>query len=230
MQIRYPIICMGLLLLIYSYPAMGGTPGETYKKNRSTIVQRNFSIFDGHLFVVINQTTAKRVRKRLLFRQMKLRALKQLLPRFSQYRHPGINKEWFELYFDLPSFAKFSVKNGFVVDEKITGDRAYLVLTVPEKKVTSVIMPDPKITRDSVNRAFDERVSMNLIKYSRVAEGERLRLVKERLARGISNNYKKETSVDDKLLVEGEEKPNKLNVSKKIPRVIIQESELDDLL
>ena len=155
---------------------------------------------------------------------MKVRALKQLLPRFSQHQHPGVNKEWFELYFGLPSFAKFSVKNSFVVDKKITGDQAYLVLTVPEKEVTPNIL-DPKITRDSVNRAFDEGVPMNLRKYSRVAKGERLRLVKERLTAGISRSSPKEKSVDDELPDEGEEKPTKPDVSKKNPGVIIQEQD-----
>ena len=219
---------IGLLLLFHSYPAVGATPGEVYEKHRSEIVQRNFSVFDGHLFVVINQTTPKRIRKRPLFRQMKLRALKRLLPRFSQYRHSGVNKEWFELYFGLPSFAKFSVKNSFVVDKKITGDQAYLVLTVPEKEVTPVI-PDPKTTRDSVNRAFDEGVPMNLRKYSRVAEGERLRLVKERLTAGISRSSPKEKSVDDELPDEGEEKPTKADVSKKKPGVITRENNPDDM-
>lgn len=229
MRTRQLARCMGLLLLIHSYPAIGATPGEIYKINRSEIVQRNFSVFDGHLFVVINLTTPKRIRKRALFRKMKVRALKQLLPRFSQHRHSGVNKEWFELYFSLPSFAKFSVKSSFVVDKKITGDQAYLVLTVLEKEVTPVI-PDPKTTRDSVNRAFDEGVPMNLRKYSRVAEGERLRLVKERLTTGISRSSPKEKSVDDELSDEGEEKPTKPDVSKKKPGVIIQESDLDDLL
>ena len=160
---------------------------------------------------------------------MKVRALKQLLPRFSQYRHSGVNKEWFELYFGLPSFAKFSVKKSFVVDKKITGNRAYLVLTVPEKEVTPVI-PDPKTTRDSVNRAFDEGVPMNLRKYSRVAEGERLRLVKERLTTGISRSSLKEKSVDDELPDEGEEKPTKPDVSKKKSGVVIRENNMDDML
>ena len=229
MQTRHLVLCMGLLLLSHSYPAIGATPGEIYKINRSEIIQRNFSIFDGNLFVVINLTTPKIIRKRALYRQMKLRALKQLLPRFSQHQHPGVNKEWFELYFGLPPFAKFPVKNSFVVDKKITGDRAYLVLTVPEKEVTPV-MPGPKTTRDSVNRAFDKGVPMNLRKYSRVAVGERLRLVKERLTMGISRSSPKEKSVDDELPDEGEEKPTKPDVSKKKPEVIIQEQDDDDLI
>lgn len=229
MQTRYLVLCMGLLLLFHSYPAIGATPGEIYKRNRSEIVQRNFSVFDGHLFVVINLTTPKRIRKRALFRQMKLLAFKQVLPRFSQYRHPGVNKEWFELYFSLPSFAKFSVKRSFVVDKKITGDQAYLVLTVPEKEVKPVI-PDPKTTRDSVNRAFDESTPMNLRKYSRIAEGERLRLVRERLTAGISHSSQKEKSVDDELPDEGGEKSTKPDVSKKKPRVIIQEQNEDDVI
>ncbi len=228
MQTRHLVLCMGLLLLIHSYPAIGATPGEIYKINRSEIIQRNFSVFDGHLFVVINQTTPKRIRKRALYRQMKVRALKQLLPRFSQHQHPEVNKEWFELYFGLPSFAKFSVKNSFVVDKKITGDSAYLVLTVPEKEVTPVI-PEPKTTRDSVNRAFDEGVPMNLRKYGRVAGGERLRLVKERLTTGISHSSPKEKLIDDVLPDEGEDKPTKPDVSKKTPGVIIRENNPDDM-
>ena len=116
-----------------------------------------------------------------------------------------------------------------LVDKKITGDQAYLVLTVPEKEVTPVI-PDPKTTRDSVNRAFDEGVPMNLRKYRRVAEGERLRLVKERLTTGISRSSPKEKLIDDELPDEGEEKPTKPDVSKKKPRVIIQEQDVDDLI
>ena len=228
MRTRHLVLCMGLLLLLHSYPAIGATPGEVYEKHRSDIIQGGISIFDGNLFVVIYSENNKKLDSSYLYRKMKVRALKQLLPRFSQHQHPGINKEWFELYFSLPSFAKFSVKNSFVVDEKITGDRAYLVLTVPEKEVTPVI-PDPKTTRDSVNRAFDKGVSMNLRKYSRVAEGERLRLVKERLTMGISRSSQKEKSVDDELPDEGEEKPAKPDVSKKKTGVVIRESNTDDL-
>ena len=220
---------MGLLLLFHSYPAIGATPGKVYEKHRSDIIQEKTSVFDGNLFIVIHSKGNKRLDSRALYRKMKVRALKQLLPRFSQHRHPGVNKEWFELYFGLPSFAKFPVKNSFVVDKKITGDRAYLVLTVPEKEVTPVI-PDPKTTRDSVNRAFDKGVPMNLRKYSRVAEGERLRLVKERLATGISRSSLKEKSVDDELPDENEDKPTKPDVSKKKPGVIIQEQDEGDLL
>ena len=115
-----------------------------------------------------------------------------------------------------------------MVDKKITGDQAYLVLTVPEKEVTPVI-PEPKTTRDSVNRAFDESVPMNLRKYSRVAEGERLRLVKERLTTGISHRSPKEKSVDDELPDEGEEKPTTPDVSKKKPGVITRENNPDDM-
>jgi len=219
---------MGLLLLFHSYPAIGATPGEVYEKHRSDIIQGKISVFDGNLFIVIHSKDNKKLDSRALYRKMKVRALKQLLPRFSQHQHPGVNKEWFELYFGLPSFAKFSVKNSFVVDKKITGDQAYLVLTVPEKEVTPVI-PDPKTTRDSVNRAFDEGVPMNLRKYSRVAEGERLRLVKERLTAGISRSSPKEKSVDDELPDEGEEKPTKADVSKKKPGVITRENNPDDM-
>ena len=220
---------IGLLLLFYSYPAIGATPGEVYEKHRSEIVQGEISVFDGNLFVVIHAKYNKRFDSSALYRKMKVRALKRLLPRFSQYRHSGVNKEWFELYFSLPSFAKFSVKSSFVVDEKITGDQAYLVLTVPEKEVTPVI-PDPKTTRDSVNRAFDEGVPMDLRKYSRVAEGERLRLVKERLTTGISRSFPKEKLIGDELPDEGEEKPTKPDVSKKNPGVIIQEQDEDNML
>ncbi len=219
---------MGLLLLFHSYPAIGATPGEVYKKHRSDIIQGEISVFDGNLFIVIHSEDNKKLDSRALYRKMKVRALKQLLPRFSQHQHPGVNKEWFELYFGLPPFAKFPVKNSFVVDKKITGDRAYLVLTVPEKEVTPVI-PGPKTTRDSVNRAFDKGVPMNLRKYSRVAVGERLRLVKERLTTGISRSSPKEKSVDDELPDEGEEKPTKPDVSKKKPGVITRENNLDDI-
>lgn len=219
---------MGLLLLFHSYPAIGATPGEVYEKHRNDIIQGGISVFDGNLFVVIHSKDNKKLDSRVLYRKMKVRALKQILPRFSQYRHPGVNKKWFELYFGLPSFAKFSVKSSFVVDKKITGDRAYLVLTVREKEVTPVI-PDPKTTRDSVNRAFDEGVPMNLRKYSRVAEGERLRLVKERLTTGIPRSSLKGKSVDDELPDEGGEKSTKPDVSKKNPRVTIQENNPDDI-
>ena len=229
MRTRQLACYMGLLLLFHSYPAIGATPGEVYEKHRSEIVQGKISVFDGNLFIVIHSEDNKKLDSRALYRKMKVRALKQLLPRFSQHQHPGVNKEWFELYFGLPSFAKFSVKNSFVVGKKITGDRAYLVLTVREKEVTPVI-PDPKTTRDSVNRAFDEGVPMNLRKYSRVAEGERLRLVKERLTTGISRSSPKEKLIDDELPDEGEDKPTKPDVSKKKPGVIIQEQDEDDLI
>ena len=76
----------------------------------------------------------------------------------------------------------------------------------------------------------DEGVPINLRKYSRVAKGERLRLVKERLTAGISHSSQKEKSVDDELPDEGEEKPTKPDVSKKKPRVIKQEQDEDDLI
>ena len=228
MQTRQLARYMGLLLLFHSYPAIGATPGEVYEKHRSEIVQGKISVFDGNLFVVIHSEDNKKLDSRALYRKMKVRAVKQLLPRFSQHQHPGINKEWFELYFGLPSFAKFPVKNSFVVDKKITGDQAYLVLTVPEKEVTPVI-PGPKTTRDSVNRAFDEGVPMNLRKYSRVAEGERLRLAKERHTTGISRSSPKEKLIDDELPDEGEDKPTKPDVSKKTPGVIIRENNPDDM-
>ena len=220
---------MGLLLLFHSYPAIGATPGEVYEKHHSEIVQGKISVFGGNLFVVIHSEDNKKSNSGARYRKMKVQALKHLLPRFSQHQHPGVNKEWFELYFGLPSFAKFPVKNSFVVDKKITGDQAYLVLTVPEKEVTLVI-PDPKTTRDSVNRAFDKGVPMNLRKYSRVAEGERLRLAKERLTGGISRSSPKEKLVDDEFPDEGEEKPTKPDVSKKKSGVVIRENNMDDML
>ena len=81
-----------------------------------------------------------------------------------------------------------------------------------------------------MNRAFDECTPMNLRKYSRIAEGERLRLVKERLTTGITHSSLKEKSVDDELPDENEDKPTKPDVLKKSPEVTIQESDLDDLL
>ena len=220
---------IGLLLLLHSYPATGATPGEIYQKHRSKIVQEKISVFDGNLFITIHSKGNKKLDSPLLYRKMKVKALKQLLPRFSQYRHSGVNKEWFELYFSLPSFAKFSIKNSFVVDKKITVDQAYLVLAVPEKEVTPVV-PDPATTRDSINRAFDEGVPMNLLKYSHVAEGKRLRMVKERLAAGIARSSEKEPSVDDELPDQDEKKSTKPDAAKKIPGVIIRESDMDDLL
>lgn len=190
MQIRQLSSYIGLLLLFYPYPAIGATPGEVYEKHHSDIIQEKTSVFDENIFIVIHSKVNKRLDSRILYRKMKVMGLKLLRPRFSQHQHPGVKKEWFELYFGLPSFAKFSVKSSFVVDKKITGDHAYLVLVVPEKEVTPVI-PDPKTTRDIVNRAFDEGVSMNLRKYSRIAAGERLRLVKERLVAGISHSSQK---------------------------------------
>tara|TARA_B100000686_G_scaffold168909_1_gene176258 strand:+ start:1882 stop:2574 length:693 start_codon:yes stop_codon:yes gene_type:complete len=220
---------IGLLLLLHSYPATGATPGEVYQKHRSKIVQEKFSVFDGNLFITIHSKVNKKLDSAFLYRKMKVKALKQVLPRFSQYRHSGVKKEWFDLYFSLPSFAKFSIKNSFVVDKKITLDQAYLVLTVPEKEVTPAV-PDPKTTRDSINRAFDEGVPMNFLKYSRLAEGERLRMVKERLAAGFARSSEKETSVDDELPDQAEIISTKPDAAKKIPGVVIKESDMDDLL
>ena len=76
----------------------------------------------------------------------------------------------------------------------------------------------------------DEGVPINLRKYSRVAKGERLRLVKEILVTGISRSSPKEKLIDDELPDEGEDKPTKPDVSKKKPRVIIQEQDVDDLI
>ena len=220
---------IGLLLLLHSYPATGATPGEVYQKHRSEIVQENFSVFDGNLFITIHSKDNKKLDSTFLYRKMKVKALKKLLPRFSQYKHSSVKKEWFELYFSLPSFPKFSIKNSFVVDKKITVNQAYLVLAVPEKEVTPAV-PDPATTRESINHAFDEGVPMNLLKYSRVAEGERLRMVKVRLAAGIARSSVKEPSVDDELPDQAEINSTKPDATKKIPGVVIKESDMDDFL
>jgi len=159
---------------------MAATPGEVYKKHRSQIDRGNFFIFDPYLFVVIRVRVTPQTKEAGLFRKMKVTAFSQVLPRFARHRYPKVEKEWFELYFRLPSFPSFFIKKSVVVDKSKAGKTAYLVLAVPTEEVDSYI-PDLKAVKNEVNNAFDNGVKMNLRKYSRLASRERLRLIIERL-------------------------------------------------
>ena len=204
MKYLYIFFSVGLFLLINFHSAFGATPGEVYEKHRRAIMQGEINVFGGNVFFVIHSKLTKKLDSKLVFRKMKIRALKNLRPRFSRYRYPGVSKEWFELYYNLPSISKVSIKNSFVVDKNISADQAYLVLTVPEKEIES-FLKNPKLVKDAVNRAFDDGTLINLSKYKRVAQGKRLKKVKSKVALRATHKPRQEKTTDNELLEEVDE-------------------------
>jgi hypothetical protein len=198
MKKQYIFFSVGLFLLIISQSAFGVTPGEVYEKHRREIIQGKINVFEGNVFFVIHSKPTKSLDSKFVFRKMKVKALKNLFPRFLRYRYPDVSKEWFELYYSLPSISKISIKKSFVVDKNIATDQAYLVLTVPEKEIESVAI-HPRIAKDAVNRAFDDGTLISLIKYSRVVSGERLKEVKKKIALRASLKSHQENNIDGEL-------------------------------
>jgi hypothetical protein len=196
MKNQYIFFSISLFLLIISQSAFGATPGEVYEKHRREILQGEINVFEGNVFFAIHSKPKKKHDSKLVFRKMKIRALKNLRPRFSQYRHSGISKEWFELYYSLPSISKISIKKSFVVDKNIKADQAYLVLTVPEEEIESTLI-NPKLVKSAVDRAFDNGTLISLVKYSRVVSGERLKKVKKKIALRASLKSRQEKNADE---------------------------------
>ena len=196
----FNFFCSVALLVGFAGLATGATPGEVYEKHRNEIVRGNFFIFEEYLFVVIHVETNKDSNRENLFRKMELIAFRQVLPRFAHNQYPNVDKNWFELYFLLPSFSSFNLKNSLVVDKDKTGHNAYLVLTAPVKEIKPYI-PESQVIKDAVNHAFDNGVPINLEKFIRVASGDRLRLAKNKLrARTKRNPTKKKGSVEGEIL------------------------------
>jgi hypothetical protein len=196
MKNPYIYLFIGLFLLIDLQLAFGGTPGEVYEKHRSEIMRGEITVFGGNVFFVIHSKVGKRINSNSMFRKMKLRALKNLRPSFSRYKSPGVKKEWFELYYSLPSISNNSIKKSFVVDKNITKDQAYLVLTVPVEEVAFTLI-NPKIVVDQVNQAFNKGTLTSLAKYSRVVMGDRLKEVKKKIAQRSSVRSRNEKIKDE---------------------------------
>jgi hypothetical protein len=183
---RIRLILLILFIAISCDIAAASTPSKIYKKNKNNILESNFLIFDEQIFVVIRlKTKASSAGKRALFIKMKTRSLKSLLPRFAHYQFPNADTAWFDIYFSKPVSSQFTIKQAFVVDKKLADGEAYLVLTVPQASVESYI-PDIKVIKNKVNRAFDEGELINLNKYLGLVEGKRLRRVKKAIKAKIS--------------------------------------------
>ncbi len=225
----FNFVCSVVLLVAFSGLATGATPGEVYEKYRNEIVQGNFFIFEEHLFVVIHAETNKDSNRENFFRKMRMIAFNQILPRFAHNQYPDVDKKWFELYFLLPSFSSFTLKKSFVVDKDKTGRNAYLVLTAPIKEIQPYI-PESKIVKDGVNRAFDNGVRINLEKFIHVASGNRLRLAKNKLNTLIkSNSTKKKDPTEGTIINDGKGPDN--NQPLKNKDILRQQgNEIEDLL
>jgi hypothetical protein len=215
-----------VFLLINSISVYGATPGEVYKKHRQEIRQEKFNVFGGNIFIFIHSETGGRLNSKSIFRKMKVKALKNLKSKYLIYKFPHVNKLWFELYYSLPSTPKYSIKNSFVVDKYIKAGQAYLVLTVPEDQISSAKINIKKI-KGAVDHAFDNGDLISLIKYSRVASGERLKKVKKEIARRAKIRLNQEKNIDVESIKEknGNSKPVNLN---KNPKLLTNRIQNDD--
>jgi hypothetical protein len=180
MKIFNITLVVGVFLALSFQSTFAATPGEVYLKHSKEIIQGDISVFEGNVFFTAHSEVNKRLSDNLIFRKLKTKALKEIRSGYQHYKYPDANKLWFELYYSLPSISKFSIIKSFVVDKKIKGGQAYLVLTVPEHQLSSTKINLKKI-KDTVNLAFDNRSLTSLIKYSRVVRGERLKEVKKEI-------------------------------------------------
>ena len=196
MKKLYIFFLIGLFYLITSKLSFGATPGEVYEKHRREILKGGISVIEENVFLVVFSEKKKTNKSNLMFRKMKIRALKELGSRFLQYKYPSISKDWFELYYGLPSNSKILFKKSFVVDKNNASDPAHLVLTIPEKEIGSSSIKPNKI-KDVVNRAFDNGTLVNLVKYSRVVSGDRLKEVKKRITQLTARKLSKKKSKDN---------------------------------
>lgn len=236
MKKKYVLFSISFFLLIISQSAFGATPGEVYEKYRREIMKGEIHVFKKNVFFVTHSKLKKKHNTKSVFRKLKIRALKNLRLKFSQYRHPDINKEWFELYYSLSSNSNTSIKKSFVVDKNIIADQAYLVLTVPEEEIQSTTI-NPKLAKAVVNRAFDNGTLIRLVKYSRVVSGERLKKVKKKIALRNSLKSRQEKNVielsieidETKKFDDQTQKPG-LTANKDITDDILQEKNIDDEL
>lgn len=203
------------IILLLARPVEALTANNIYGKNKNEIKQKKFSKIGGHLFIVVRtKNNVSSSNERLVFRIMKLKALKSILPLFAHFKFPDTNINWFSLYFSKAVTAKYDIKNSFVIDQRLVESRPYLVLTVPEKSVESYI-PSVAVIKEKVNSAFDKGKPLNLIRYSRVTTGDRLELVKKKLRKIYKKSqlkksrsaYKEKTI--DKKLSEDKIKPEK---------------------
>lgn len=221
----YIFFLIGLFLLIASKLSFGATPGEVYKDHHKEILKEGISLIEGNVFLVVFSDKEKTQKSNLMFRKMKIRALKELGPRFLLYKYPSTNKDWFELYYNLPSNSKIIFKKSFVVDKNKASDPAYLVLTIPEKEMASSSINPNKI-KDTVNRAFDNGTLANLSKYSRVVSGERLKEVKKKIAQRATVRVSKKKNKD---IFDQENKKGKLGDQSQNPGSLAEEDKSNDI-
>jgi hypothetical protein len=227
------LFSISFFLLIISQSAFGATPGEVYEKYRKEIMKGEIHVFKGNIFFVTHSKLKKKHDIKSVFRKLKIRALKNLRLKYTRYRHPDINKEWFELYYSLPSISKISIKKSFVVEKNIIADQAYLVLTVPEKEVEPTLI-NPKLAKGAVNRAFDNGTLIRLVKYSRVVSGERLKKVEKKIALRASLKSRQEKKaiessleIDDPSKSDDQTQKPDLTSNEVITVDILQEKNID---
>jgi hypothetical protein len=177
-----------IFVLISSDNLQALTSSDIYKKHEREIKQQPFSVHDKNLFVVVRfKNIKKNVKKRALFLKMEVKALKSVLHRFAHYQFPDVNTAWFDIYFSESLKSRLNMKQALVVDKNIADGEAYLVLTIPQASVESYI-PDIKVIKTAVNRAFDEGKLINLNKYLSLVEGKRLRRVQETIKAKLSKD------------------------------------------
>jgi hypothetical protein len=221
-------IVAGFFLIIISQSSFGATPGEIYEKYHREIVQQEINIFEGNIFFIVHSKVKKNIPSNLLFRKMKIMALKKIRPRFLSYKYPNVNKLWFELYYSLPTNSKVSIKKSFVVDRNVTADQAYLVLTVPLDQVSSSDI-DIQNIKDTVNRAFDNKNLINLVKYSRVVKGRRLKEVQKEIALRSKVRFQKEKNTDVHMTEEIDEIRKPEHSTQKLD-LLVNKNESDNIL
>ena len=234
MQKLYILFFIGLFFIISPNLSFGATPGEVYKKHRREILKEGISLIEGNVFIVIFSDKEKNQKSNLNFRKMKIRAMKELGPRFLLYKYPSISKAWFDLYCSLPSNSKNFFKKSFVVDKNNASDPAYLVLTIPEKEIASFSINPNKII-DTVNRAFDNGNLANLSKYSRVVSGDRLKEVKKKIAHRAAVRASKKKNKDifdqeNKKGKPGDQIQNPGNLAEEDKSIEIQATQLNEEL
>jgi hypothetical protein len=228
MKSLHVFLYIAVFLLINSLSVYGATPGEVYEKYRQEIRQEKFNIFEGNIFIFIHSETGERLNSKSIFRKMKVKALKNLRSKYLIHKFPDINKLWFELYYELPSIPKYSIKKSFVVDKNIKAGQAYLVLTVPENQVSSIKLDIKKI-KETVNREFDNGGLISLVKYSRVVSGKRLKKVKKEIARRAEITLNQEKNINIKLTKEVNKKSNS-DTSNEKPDLLVNEFQNDNII
>ena len=188
-------LAAGIFLIFISQSTFGATPGEIYLKHSKTIIQGGINVFEGNVYFTVQSNIKKQISKSLLFRKMKLKALKELRSKYLHYKFPDENILWFELYYELPITHKYSIKKSFVVNKNIKEGQAYLVLALPENQLSSTKI-NLKEIKDTVNLAFDNGSLISLFKYIRVVSGDRLKEVKKEIAHRAEIRLSQEKNID----------------------------------